>query len=172
MGIRESMSRHSQISTMMAVAILVVAIGFIVWNLAGASPSAGSQQSFYTTDDGKTWFADDVNKLPPFDHDGMPAVRVVVFTFEGSQTPFAGYLVRYTPEAKAMLEEYQQAVKNRQTPTPIDLGKINHAGMEYKLPGTSPKMWVSQSRSYAQVMKVQDPLCPDGKRRPLQEVRP
>lgn len=172
MGIRESMNRHPQISTGLAVGILLIAIGFIVWTMAGSPATDDSPLSFYTTDDGKSWFADDANKLPPFDHDGKPAVRVVVFTYDGNTTPFAGYLVRYTASAQAALQDYQQAVKLNQKPAPLDLGQINSAGMEYKSPGAPAKAWISQTKNYTQVMQIQSPLCPDGKRRPLEEVRP
>lgn len=172
MGIRDTMNQKPGITTAVMAVIIVVAIGFVVWNLLGLGNSVSPGKAWFTIDDGKTWFADQADKIPPFDHEGKPAVSVVVYTYEGAPQPFAGYLMRYSPEAQAQLNDYRAAVKAGQSQPAVDLGKITVSGMQYKAPGAPANAWVSQSKNFTQVRAIQFPLCPDGKQRPLQEVRP
>jgi hypothetical protein len=50
-------------------------------------------KAYYSTDDGKTWFADDINKTYPFDHAGHAAYRAFIFQNTDGST-FCGYLLR------------------------------------------------------------------------------
>ena len=59
--------------------------------------------NFYSDDDGKTWFADMPDKIPPFDHNGKPAYEVEVYR-SGEGTPFVAYMTSWEPEDKAAIE--------------------------------------------------------------------
>ena len=61
-------------------------------------------EAFYTTDDGATEFADDINKAAPFDHNGKLAVLAFVFTADGGKHHWVQYLQKYSDEAKAQAE--------------------------------------------------------------------
>lgn len=154
MGIRQTMNENPGVSVGVTAAVILLVIGVIVWELLPQRNTAGSQvnQAFYSIDDGKTWFADDANKLPPFMHDGKPAVRAVVFRC-GSGQPFVARLERYTEEGKKMAAE---VLKSR--------GRTNTASLlEVKKPGQ--RIWVpfsaggAQGKAWTDIMTV---TCPDG----------
>jgi hypothetical protein len=62
-----------------------------------ALATTNATQLFFTTDDGKTWFADEASKKAPFLHDEKPAVRAHVFSCDGGKKLFAGYLSKFSP---------------------------------------------------------------------------
>jgi len=61
-------------------------------------------QAFFTTDDGKTWFAAEVTNIPPFDRDGKQACGAIVIRC-GSGEPFVHHLESYPPEVRKQLED-------------------------------------------------------------------
>lgn len=63
-------------------------------------------RSFYTVDDGKTFFVDRI-QVPPYRKGMSEAVGAMVFSCDGGATKFVGYLVRFTPEGKAQMEAAQ-----------------------------------------------------------------
>jgi hypothetical protein len=100
LGIRETMNRHPKISAAVvacAIGIGAVAIGIEIRSNSGAPPA----ENFFTIDDGKTWFADSVSNLPPFDYNGAKAVRCYVF--KGKNGTFAGLLEKYSDDTLQQL---------------------------------------------------------------------
>ena len=61
----------------------------------GGGGSIVPAQAYYTTDDGKTWFAADASNKAPFQHDGKQALRAHVFQC-ADKPPFVGYLSKYS----------------------------------------------------------------------------
>ena len=78
-------------------------------------------QSWYTDDDGKTWYADDKSLSPPIDHNGKTAVRAYVFSCDGGKHEFVGYLERYTPDARQAIEQARSKVRAEKIPPPPGL---------------------------------------------------
>lgn len=88
MNIREFLNNNSAVATIMAVVLLVIALGFIVWQNKG--PSAGQYDSFYYDLNTQEIFADDATLTVPFERgtgtfeyfDGAKgsAVRAMIFT--------------------------------------------------------------------------------------------
>jgi hypothetical protein len=110
LDIRETINRHQKVSTVVVICVVLaglVAIGMEIRSGNGEPPS----KNFFTIDDGKTWFADSSNKLPPFDHDGGKAVRCYVF--EGKNGKFAGLLEKYSDST------LKQLVSEAKRPTSI-----------------------------------------------------
>lgn len=144
--------------------------------LTGDFPPAGAvgeidvvTEAFYSTDDGKTWFVDDAEKIPPFDKDGKPAYRVYVYRCADGK-PFISHLERYTPEAKKKLEE----IVAKGPDADVDPGvmeMIYMNGVEVKDPGTGDKGWVKQS-NFDRAAKITTPACPDGTTDTLEPVLP
>jgi hypothetical protein len=66
---------------------------------------AGVPKAFFTTDDGKSFFVDRFDRVPPFRKDGKTAVRAQVFSCDDGRTKFVGYLEMYAPLDKAALED-------------------------------------------------------------------
>jgi hypothetical protein len=159
MGIREELNKRPQAATIAAVVLLVVGIGAMAFQLSGARGVSG-EEAFYTVDDGANWFADDANKLPPFQHDGKEAVRAYVFECNGKQ--FVNHLERYTPERRKLAEATAQAKKAGQPlpPPPAVARQAANWGLEVKKPGD--KAWVAGS-DLAKSSQIMRARCPDGK---------
>ena len=103
MGVREKINSSKPLAFSVAGIALVAAVGIAVW--ANSSGLGGrSSKGFFSDDDGKTWFADDVDKVPPFDHNGKEAVQAFVYR-AGGNPPFVGYLQTYKPETAKKLRE-------------------------------------------------------------------
>lgn len=158
MGIRETISKNPQIVTSITLVMIGVALlGMGVQLVCSPVPNGGQPElAYYTTDDGRTFFSDVADRVPPFDHAGRPAVRAVVFTCDDGKTRFAGYLQRYSDTAHAAL---------RQRPTtPANQGDFRRygilaQGLELKRPG-DPE-WTPQSftERHQAIVSV---TCPDG----------
>lgn len=82
---------------LLAVIVILTSGAVIVWELQPQKPPR--PMSYYTVDDGKTWFTDDAEKLPPFDHRGKPAVRAFIFECRGTKMRFTGWLQKLPEDA-------------------------------------------------------------------------
>ena len=174
MGLRETLNRNPAITTGVTIAIIIAALIWIFTMNFGGRPNVGVQtQSYFTTDDGATWFADDVQQLPPFQKDGKDAVRVYIFKCSDGK-PFIAYLERYTPEAKRIITE----ARARQKANPQDMMAMEaqyspqvQNGTEVKKP-QDPGRWVQPVRDHMAYTKVVQINCPDGKTDSLEPVLP
>ena len=168
MGIRETLNKNPGITTGATAAIILIAIGFIIYQLSGGGAPSVATEAYFTIDDGKTWFADDINKIPPFDKDGKQAVKAYVYKCPGGD-PFVSHLERYTPEGKKALEAAQ---KSNDPNNPVVLEDVMANGVEVKKPGADPvKGWAKQSNS-AIAGKIMELKCPDGKVEGIEPVVP
>lgn len=174
MGIRETLNQNPAITTGVTIGIIVIALGAIIWQLVGGDgmPDAITEM-YYTVDDGATYFADDANKIAPFDKDGKEAVKCYVFTCDDKKTKFVAYLERLTPEAKkkmeAAIEAQKKADPNAANTIPMDTDIITMEGTEVKKPGAGNK-WVKRTTPEGE--KITQPQCPDGKNENLNIVLP
>ncbi len=166
MGIRETLNKNPSIVTGVTIGIIVIAIGFIIWQLAtSGAPNMANAKSFYTIDDGATRFSDYSSKLPPFDYKGQQAVRVYVYQC-ADKKPFIAYMERYTPEAKAVLE------KAKADPANINTDAVDEAmnnGIEIKKPGG--EKWVRRESPEGQKL-TSEIKCPDGTLNNIEPVIP
>lgn len=158
MGLRETLNRNPGLTTAATAFIIILALVVAVLSFMRAkrSPSGPSDRVWYSDDDGNTWFPDDRNRVPPFDHKGKPAVRAYLFTCDGGKTKFVGWLERYTPEAAKQLE----AQRAKGGGSGFRLENEDRQGVEVKKPKTGDKAWVKQSDAAAAV--ILDVKCPDG----------
>ena len=65
MGLRQSLNENPGIVSGATVAIIVLAIGFVVWRLVRTDSDVASPPSnlaFYSDDDGNSFFTDDRSK--------------------------------------------------------------------------------------------------------------
>lgn len=167
MGIRETLNKNPGITTGATAGIIVLALIFILWQTGIFGDSTGIQtEAYYTIDDGTTYFADDVNKIPPFEKDGKQAVRAYVYECPGSD-PFVAYLERYTPQAKKAMEA--AASQTDPNSNPMLMEDVQMTGLEVKKPGD--KAWVRQANAPA-AAKVMELKCPDGTTEGLELVMP
>jgi hypothetical protein len=156
-GIRESMNQNPKIVTGVTVAVIVLALLYIFLSnrSGGVTGSTIHAKAYYSTDDGKTYFADDAKNVPPFQKDGKEAVRAYVFKCPDGKK-FVAHLERYTLDAKKKIEAVQSGSGGIGDPTVLET--IQMTGVEIKAPG-QPK-WIKQSDPRAGA--VLTPKCSSG----------
>jgi hypothetical protein len=151
-----------------AVAAVAVVVGM---QFRSADAVGDGKHIFITLDDGKTLVLHDADQLPPFEFQGKTAYQANVFTSDG-KTRFVGFLQRYTPQGKRMMEETRK--KNQGSSSQNNsraMPSFNAAlldGIEIKRPGD--KDWVKQSDT-ARANKILDVTCPN-ENRPADPVIP
>jgi hypothetical protein len=155
-GVREALNRNPKLACGIAAGALLATLIYLLLTRERedtAAVPAGQARAFFTTDDGKTWFTDEVRKVPPFSKDGKEAVRVYVYKCpDGKQ--FAAWLERYTPPSKKQLEAMQARAEN----APPDLVPFGAPEVEIKPPGQSN--WIKSSDPRAAA--IMTPKCPAG----------
>ena len=126
------MRDNPRIITAVTVGIMLPLLVLLLWPGSGRGQprAAPTPRAFFTTDDGFTWFADEVNKVPPFNKRGKAAVRAIVSSCGGGK-PFVNHLERYEAERRSRLDAYYAEG---------GLGPMGASGLEVKRPGE--KEWV------------------------------
>jgi hypothetical protein len=159
MGILQTAQEKPALVGALAAGIILMAVAAVCSELLarGHPAAAVPSEAFYSDDDGKTWFVDDIGKFPPFDHNGRPAYLARVFRCGGGE-PFVAYLQRFTDREKA---EIQAAVAK----DPAQKAHWMQSRGEIKKPADS--MWrraelTSTSAEQAAYAQLLAPLCPDG----------
>lgn len=169
MGIRESLNRNPSITTGITIGIIVVALGFIIWQIVGGdSAPKPITQMYYTTDDGATKFVDDAAKLCPYQKDGKDAVRCYVYSCDDKSTSFVAYLERLTQATKKKIEDARAVAKNPNQPPTVDTDFLEAEGTEVKKPGSGK--WIR--RNSAEGAKITSVTCPNGNNEKLMIVLP
>jgi hypothetical protein len=162
MGIRETLNQNPSITTGTTIGVIVLALAFIVYQLFSSGDGGSTvTQMYYTSDDGKTYFADEVTKAAPFDHDGQQAVRAYVYSCEGSSTEFVAYLERLTAEGKKKLEDARaKSAAGGSGNVDAQLLMLQSTlALEVKKPGDAK--WVNSNSPEGE--KIRRVTCPDGK---------
>jgi hypothetical protein len=127
----------------------------IIWmNLPGYKPAA---QAYYSDDDGATFFADDVQKIYPFDHNGKQAYRAYVYECPGNPR-FVSYLARYSDSTKAKMTEL--AAKSGDADAAAELARLRDGGVEVRKPNQAK--WVPLFGREGEAISGH-PRCSDGK---------
>jgi hypothetical protein len=104
-------------------------------------------QAFYTVDEGKTLFVNDLSRIPPFSKDGQEAVRAAVYTDDGVKTQWVAYLQKYSDDDKNTLETNP---KSYLTGVPI-LPLVKKPGAQ---------VWTSQLKNPKQARDIMSPISP------------
>lgn len=177
MGMRETMEKKRGVSVGLAVVLLVVGVGGIVWQLMarGGDTRNNIPNEFFTADDGQTFFTASATNVAPFDHDGKQAVKAIVYECGGKQ--FVAYMERFTPEARQVMaySSTPKAAPAKPTnpkmspemaaraalppPSPAAARDASMNGREFKRPGD--KEWV-RSTNRGKVMEIKTITCPPG----------
>ena len=107
MGVREWMNENSSMATILAVALLVVAIGIVIFQFSGGGAPSGPGQAYFYDTQTQEYFTADGMQVPPIQSpQGNEAVKAHFYTC-GACTEderFVRYYEKYTPEAKQNLE--------------------------------------------------------------------
>ena len=155
MTLRERINRNPTQAAAFAAGGIVLALLFIMWQACGGK-GGGPGRSYYSIDDGQTFFTDESTKIPPFKHEGKDAVRAHVFKCSDGK-PFVGYLEMYSPQDKKMMED---AIAGKAPP----MAYAGYTGQAMvKKPGAG-NPWIplmpGATEMYAKTVQV---TCPDGK---------
>lgn len=160
MGIRESLNENRSVSIGATIGIIVLAIGFLIWNLSGGKSDLplGGGKMYFSDDDGKSFFAAEDANIPPFDRNGKSAVGAQVYQTDGGKTKFVAYLYRYSAEGKKKLE----AARN----SPAEMfNRMEY--LEVKKPGTGDTAWVKSTSPQAiEIQTVRPPAGTTGEPEP------
>jgi len=132
-GVRERLRSRQGL---VIVAVLALS-AYAVWTLVQQAHSGPPDQStsYYSVDDGQSYFSDSASKLPPYDYGGKQAVRAHVFDCDGDH--YVAYLTRYTADAIAVMQKTMELEKQDPNHAPATLGASRAAlnSVEYKIPG-------------------------------------
>jgi hypothetical protein len=147
MGIREWTEKHPKAIVSLVGACIAITLVTVVVQVRAGRRTITTQvpDTFFTVDDGRTFFAASGSNIPPFDYKGQEAVTAYVFECSGKQ--FVAYMERFTPEAHKLM------VENKATPATQIYGR------ELKKPGSST--WI-KSGDVRAVAELADVHCPDG----------
>jgi hypothetical protein len=149
MGVRESLEKNKPLAVGFAVVFIAAAIGLMVWSNRSGMP-APLKQAYYSDDDGKTFFSDDINRVYPFDHSGKQAYRAYVFRAGGGK-PFVGYLAGLTDKGRKQLEGLRAKANDGEAVQAIN--QLMETEMLVKKPGGT-KWVLTNSPEAAAIMNV------------------
>ena len=171
MSLRDSLEKKPGLGIGVGLALASVAAVAIYVQVRSDRPPTHSAQAFFSDDDGATYFADSFYKLPPFDHNGRPAVRAYVFATPSGQK-FVGFLQRFKPDVlKTMRDEYAKVEQGTATKVQFDVKMQSpdmvRSGMEDKLPGPDHQ-WMAAGGFQSSMIKPPG----GGGAGPLQAVTP
>ena len=165
MGLRDKLNQNPAITTGATIAVIVIAVIFIIYSVIPAGTPKATTKAFFTIDDGANWFIDDIKKKPPFaDKDGKIAVRAHVF--QCGSKKFVAYMERYRPEAIKRLEAMEALEAKGKNASPDDMNKMSMMmpdimanGVEYKKPGADN--WLRMMDDYQKAAPMLSVTCPD-----------
>jgi hypothetical protein len=145
MGIREWTEKHPKAIISLVCACICLTLVTVVVQVRAGRRSINAQvpDSYFTVDDGKTFFIAGGNNIPPFDYKGQQAVSAYVFEASGKR--FVGYLERFTPEAHELKVENKATIQTQ------------ISGRELKKPGDSKWVRSDDANAVAKVVNVQSP---------------
>lgn len=162
MGVREAIKERSNTTLIGAVALVLLG-GALLARAYWPEKKANLEQTYYSDDDGETWFSDSLFKVAPFTHNGKTAVGAQIYTYQDGKKQFCGYLTKFAPDAKAQLDAaLAEARSNGQPPGSVALYR-NHDFMNrsvlVKAPGPN-NPWLASDDPRAQT--VRSVHSPDG----------
>ena len=148
-NIRQSAAQFASVATLVALFVILVQLHF-----HRADRSLIPARAFFSVDDGRTYFSDRSDKLPPFDHGGKTAYGAVVFRCAEGK-PFVAFLLKYEP---ADIQQLETRMKRSEPPNLIlsELGAL----AEVRKPGGS--LWISLKSDPRGYVRIAKPACPGG----------
>jgi hypothetical protein len=140
------------------VTAVVFAIYMSVGSGSGGSPRVAIPKRYYTVDDGRTYYPDTIDKLPPYKTpENKTALRVQVMQCAG-EAPFVAYVEKYPDAEKARLERLFQDAKTTGLAVSAVMGPEDHPLV--KKPG-SKGAWTDASNG-SRYEAITQPACAKG----------
>lgn len=122
--------------------------------------------AFFTTDNGRTFFAADATLVPPFQHEGRSAYRCKIFRCPKGK-PFVNHLEGYAPDVKKQME--QEIAAGRGNPMAVIIRYNAHVQVRRPDGDRWVAMTAANAQAYADIVVPRHPDCPG---EPLETVRP
>jgi hypothetical protein len=160
MGIRENIDKNRGLTTIITTVVILLAVGVSVYSLWPSGPEQQSR-TYFTIDEGKTWFADSIIKAPPFEYQGKTAYRLRLYTCDEGKTKFPGYVMRYTPEGKKKLAAAVEAAQKAGTPLVGALGALTGSDIEIRALGGESNPWYPIG-DFGKTGSIRNIKCPGG----------
>ena len=166
MSLRQRLNDNPRIVAIVSGAMVLIALALALWpRSVGGGKAAGVTKEFYSIDDGRSWFAAEAGKLPPFDKDGKPAHRVRVYRCPHGKE-FVSHLERYADADRARMEKLIDEKKTRS----MEFIQLE-SGFEMKKPGGGT--WLKPTaQNVAQANAMRAPKCPEGSTAGVVRVSP
>ena len=158
MGVIEEMRKKPWLKYAVMGAV-VLAIGINAYHL-WPEKKLSQTLAYFSDDDGKTWYADNRDNIPPYDHNGKQAVRAIVFSYANGSKQFCGYLLRYSPAVRKSIMDAVAAGAAHPpalSPYAIAYGMNFVTTSEVKAAGSSEPWVPSTSDKGRTVMSVKSP---------------
>lgn len=155
MHVREFISARGVWVAPVAIVVVIIAVCVLLRSTFHEARPGPITQAYYSDDDGATYFADDLLKAYPFDHNGKTAYRAYVYRCGDSGNAFVGYLARQIGDGRSpAFTSTADAVK-----AAVHGGK-NNTSVEVKKPGNNA--WFSLDTPGGQA--IANVVCADGQR--------
>jgi hypothetical protein len=154
MGLRETLNQNPGITMGVVGTVTLLLVIWIVVQLWPTAPAGVGGETFYTVDDGASFFRDSASKPPPFDRGGQQAVRAYIY--QCGRDRFVGYMLRFTEEAHKIFEA---EIARGDVPSQTEYVVGTH-NVEVKKPGQAE--WVKLSAPNEQLLRATQVTCPDG----------
>jgi hypothetical protein len=147
MDIREQLERHRSIVVpIISVAILAICtVSFFETHASRGTAPGISKKAYYTTEDQLTGqaavdalFVDDVNRVPPFDHNGKPAYRAIVYQCNSGSLKWVNTLERYKASIQLKVQAFVDSAVAGGAEFKVDTSDFDRSGLEVKSPGSGP----------------------------------
>jgi hypothetical protein len=162
LNLRDYINKNPIVTAGVTGVVIVVVVIMIIWQRAGGSfgsVEAALPKRFFTTDDGKSYFPDTIDKIPPFNtSDNKTAYGAQVIRC-GKGEPFVAYVEKYTDEQKKKLEGMFSDPKLRSVALESTMG--GQLPSTVKNAKTGDTGWVDP-KSVAQYEAIVQRKCPDG----------
>lgn len=163
MSLREKLNENPMMVGVV-VAVLVAVCAILAYRgLSGGGSGGpvrpGTQQAYYSEDDGRSYFAAPIDRIPGAftGPGGGTAVLAVVLQYPGEK-PFVGWLEKYTDKGQKLLREHYSQPANQGLPPPYT-AELEREKL-VKKPG-EPE-WVSVSRQAEQADAVRQLVRKNG----------
>jgi hypothetical protein len=142
MGVRQSLNENKKLGVGAGAGVLVVALAIIGYQLFGGPSSVGPapRTAFYTDDNGKTFFEDDIHKVSPFERNGKQAYRADVFQCPDGKR-FVAFVYRHNASGRNEMEQYLANKIMEKDEGGSILRAIEVSSMEFKRAGADDRAW-------------------------------
>jgi hypothetical protein len=143
MSVVKTLNEQKKLGYGVAAALLILGLGFLAYQAMGRRQTVDAAprgNAFFTDDDGKTFFKDDIEKFVPFTHNGKQAYRCDVFAgSDGKQ--FVGLIYRHTDAGRKEIQSYFASKPKDPDGTAHML--MEKGRMQVKPAGANDKAWAA-----------------------------